>query len=258
MVTSSPSSRDPLQPVPKRTAAAVLALVLLFLVLVFMTLGTWQLQRRVWKLDLIAKVEARLRAEPVPLLSLLSPAPVDASALEYRRVQVSGRWLSERGAWVVAATELGSGYWLMMPLVQNNGAVVWVNRGYVSQQNKGVLPHDPEEVVQITGLVRKTEPQGTVLRANQAEKDRWYSRDIAALSSRAGLQHVAPLFVDADSSFTSSAQSEFAPVGGLTVVRFANNHLQYALTWFAMAFMAAWGAVFVWRQRSAIANAEHD
>ena len=38
-----------------------------------------------------------------------------------------------------------------------------------------------------------------------------------------------------------------APVGGLTVIAFANNHLQYALTWFALASMLAGGAWLVFR-----------
>jgi surfeit locus 1 family protein len=34
-------------------------------------------------------------------------------------------------------------------------------------------------------------------------------------------------------------------VPGLTVLSFSNNHLVYALTWAALALMAAAGAVFV-------------
>jgi surfeit locus 1 family protein len=36
-------------------------------------------------------------------------------------------------------------------------------------------------------------------------------------------------------------------VGGLTVISFANNHLQYALTWFALAGLAAFGLARVRR-----------
>ena len=41
-----------------------------------------------------------------------------------------------------------------------------------------------------------------------------------------------------------TAGAEVAPVGGLTVISFHNNHLVYALTWYAMALMAA-GACFL-------------
>lgn len=266
-VISSPSSLEPLQPVPKRTAAAVLALVMLFLVMVFTTLGVWQLQRRVWKLDLIAKVQARLHAAPEPLDALLQSQKAVAD-LEYSRVQVHGRWLPERSAWVVAATELGSGYWLMMPMQQANNTVIWVNRGYVTQAQKGQLPVDDlSGMADLNGLLRKTEPRGTVLRSNVPQQGRWYSRDVQALSQQAGLTPSALLFVDADAKLgaprdsntaTSSDAQTVHPVGGLTVIQFPNNHLQYALTWFAMAAMAAWAAYFVWRQRRAPLHAEHD
>ncbi|NWM49736.1 SURF1 family protein, partial [Escherichia coli] len=43
------------------------------------------------------------------------------------------------------------------------------------------------------------------------------------------------------------------PVGGLTVVRFADNHLVYALTWFGLAAMALWAAWLVARRHGAVA-----
>ena len=55
-----------------------------------------------------------------------------------------------------------------------------------------------------------------------------------------GLDHVAPFFIDAD----ARSQSGNGPIGGLTVISFPNNHLIYALTWFALAFMLA-GRLFV-------------
>ncbi|WP_281407450.1 SURF1 family cytochrome oxidase biogenesis protein, partial [Methylobacterium sp. WL116] len=36
-------------------------------------LGIWQVERRAWKLDLIAWVEARIGAAPVPALDLPDP-----------------------------------------------------------------------------------------------------------------------------------------------------------------------------------------
>jgi surfeit locus 1 family protein len=37
-------------------------------------------------------------------------------------------------------------------------------------------------------------------------------------------------------------------VGGLTVVAFPNNHLVYALTWFGLAALSAWGAALILRK----------
>jgi surfeit locus 1 family protein len=50
---------------------------------------------------------------------------------------------------------------------------------------------------------------------------------------------VAPYFVDAQGAASGW------PRAGLTVVRFRNDHLVYALTWFALAAMMAAAIVYL-------------
>ncbi|MCA3579738.1 MAG: SURF1 family protein, partial [Bradyrhizobium sp.] len=87
----------------------------------------------------------------------------------------------------------------------------------------------------VTGLLRMSEPKGGFLRSNDPAAGRWYSRDVAAIAATRGLSQVAPYFIDADATPNPGG----TPLGGLTIVRFPNNHLIYALTWFALAFMLA-------------------
>src|SRR5207253_8052886 len=73
---------------------------------VLIALGTWQLERKAWKEDLIATLTTRFAAAPVDL-----PAPAQWNALrqdkdEFTRVKFRARYLSGREA-VVWAT--GSG-----------------------------------------------------------------------------------------------------------------------------------------------------
>jgi surfeit locus 1 family protein len=96
------------------------------------------------------------------------------------------------------------------------------------------------------GLLRLTEPKGGFLRSNDAVANRWYSRDVSAIADARGLAHVAPYFVDADAKPNPGG----FPIGGLTVIRFANNHLVYALTWFALAIGLAAGAIVIGRKRT--------
>ncbi|HVX81743.1 MAG TPA: SURF1 family cytochrome oxidase biogenesis protein, partial [Devosiaceae bacterium] len=101
---------------------------------------------------------------------------------------------------------------------------------------------------QVTGLLRISEPGGGFLRANDPAADRWYSRDVAAIARARGLGTVAPYFVDADATPNAGG----LPVGGLTVIRFPNNHLLYALTWFALAaLLLAATAYILWGERKA-------
>ena len=87
------------------------------------------------------------------------------------------------------------------------------------------------------------QPGGGFLRTNAPAEDRWHSRDVAAIAAARGLTPVAPYFVDADATPNPGG----FPVGGLTVVRFSDNHLVYAATWFALAAMLAGALGFVLR-----------
>ncbi|ATQ42946.1 SURF1 family protein [Caulobacter mirabilis] len=209
----------------------------------FVALGVWQLQRLAWKTDLITQVETRIYAAPT-----LPPPPAEWRAVsarrdQYRRVRLTGRFLNDRETLVKAVTDLGPGDWVMTPLATDQGFTVLVNRGFVPAREapeprvSWSRPSDPQTV---TGLLRITEPGGGFLRANDPAAGRWYSRDVAAIAAARGLATpVAPYFVDAEAA---SGQDGW-PRGGLTVVRFNNSHLVYALTWFALALLAAFAAV---------------
>ena len=197
----------------------------------------WQAQRRAWKLDLIARVESRIHAAPVPL-----PVRIDPRAEEYRRVRVTGTWLPGRETLVQALTERGAGFWVLAPLRTDRG-IVLVNRGFIPPDRRDGGPAEGEAVV--TGLLRVSEPGGGFLRRNDPAKDRWYSRDVAAIGKARGLGPVAPFFIDADATPNPGG----LPIGGLTVVSFRNAHLVYAITWFALAGLAATGIVLLARGR---------
>lgn len=224
-------------------------------------LGIWQMERREWKLDLIERVDARVHAAPVA-----PPGPdewptLSAGRDEYRNVAVSGRFLHGRDTRVQAVTVRGAGFWLLTPLQRNDGGVVLVNRGFVppgwTPATRGAMSETGVESapVQVSGLLRLSEPGGGFLRRNVPAEGRWYSRDVQAIARAQGLQRVAPYFIDAAAGEGVGGDSRGAgqpPIGGLTVVSFRNHHLQYALTWFALALMvvvAAWLVVRDGRRR---------
>jgi surfeit locus 1 family protein len=218
--------------------------------LVFIALGFWQLERRIEKLALIAAVEQRVHAPPGA-----PPGPgewrrISSKSDAYRAVRIGGVFLHDRETLVHAVTAQGAGYWVMTPLRTEAGWMVLVNRGFVPPENRGRDARragEPKGLVTVTGLLRTSEPGGAFLRSNDPGRDRWYSRDVAALGRARHLAMLAPYFIDAEASEEETRQ----PVGGLTVLSFPNNHLQYALTWFALAALAAFGAIRIRRARRA-------
>jgi surfeit locus 1 family protein len=210
----------------------------------FVALGNWQLERRLWKLDLIQKVNERAYAQEIPAPVLDQWPAVTRANDEYRRVFLSGKFLTDNNTLVVAATELGSGYWVLSPFQRNSGSIVFVNRGFVAQGVKPSLP--PSGEIQLSGLLRMSEPKGSVVRDNDPANGRWYSRDVRAISTELGIT-AAPYFIDADKGEPGSAGSA-DPVGGLTVIQFHNSHLVYAITWYGLAIMVIGAGVIVLRE----------
>lgn len=230
-------------------ARRVLAVLALLLIVLFAGLGTWQLLRLQWKLDLIARVDARVHAAPVTAPSRAQWAAVTKDSHEYRRVQLSGHYLYEFTTPVQALSELGAGFWLLTPLCTAEGHVVFINRGFIPAADNRAGRYPARRAsgeacalagtpVTVTGLLRINEPGGGFLRENDPLSNRWYSRDVAAIAAARGLAQVAPYFVDAGKDQDPKGAPERA-VGGLTVIAFQNNHLVYALTWYALALMVA-------------------
>jgi len=225
----------------KRAGAAALAL---FFFCGFMALGTWQVERRAWKLDLIARVTARAHAPPVAAPGPREWPAVTAKTHEYLRVRATGTLLNQAATAVRALTELGSGYWILTPLRTADGSIILINRGFVATADTAAGAHHRVATdrvatgppTTITGLLRISEPGGAFLRRNQPAANRWYSRDVKAIAAARGLGPAAPYFIDADRSSSPDAGPD-SPVGGLTVIAFPNNHLLYAITWYTLALM---------------------
>lgn len=226
---------DPAAPVPKksRRGLAIIGTIALACAIGFFALGVWQVERLAWKNGLIAAVEARSTAAPTDPSTDGTWQSFDADRDEYRHVSVTGVFDTKAEALTQAVTAYGGGFWVMTPLHLADGRSILVNRGFVPPENRAPdlrapLPTGP---VTVTGLLRQTEPNGGFLRSNDPASDRWFSRDVAAIAAAEGLTDPAPFFIDQE------RVGPDYPLGGLTVLSFPNNHLIYALTWFALSLM---------------------
>lgn len=234
---------------PRRAAFAAAALVVAALLA---ALGVWQLERREWKHALVAAVDARIHAGPVAAPPPAAWRGIDAAHDAYRRVTATGRFRHDRETLVQAVTDRGAGYWVITPL-ETRGFTLLVNRGFVPRERRDPATRAAGNTAgptTVTGLLRMTEPGGGFLRANDPAANRWYSREVAAIAAARGLGRTAPYFVDADAAPNPGG----LPVGGLTVVKFPDNHLVYALTWFALMLLALFFAWRLWRPGADASN----
>ncbi len=217
-------------------------------ILVLLGLGSWQIERLFWKERLIAERHAAVPAPPMAL-----PATLEAAdGLDYHRVSAIGRFLPDRELFLGATDADGHlGYQIIEPLRLSSGDVLLVDRGFVPEDKK--LPAsrgagEPKGEVTITGLLRlppRAKPHW-FLPANNAERNYWFWVDIPAMAAAAGLDRVLPFYVDADDTPNPGG----LPLGGQTRLDLPNNHLQYAITWYALALALAIIAFIFLRRRA--------
>lgn len=213
------------RPLPKLTVAAALMFGTL------MALGIWQIERLHWKLNLIATVNAHLAAPPLSLARALAMGE-DA---QYHRVALTGHFLNNDEAYLFRTGPDGKPvYHVITPFALAGGKALMVDRGYVPLELKDPARRAAGElsgVRRIVGVWRLPDSPGLFTPAPDLEKRVWFARDTRAMAKAAGVALLTPAVIEAD----ATANPGGWPKGGQTVVHFRNEHLQYAITWFALA-----------------------
>ncbi|WP_075217005.1 SURF1 family protein [Mongoliimonas terrestris] len=227
---------------PPRRSLIPLTIAALVALAVLLGLGTWQVERLGWKEDLIARVNARITAEPGPIPGYDAWDDLDPVAIEYQPVTFEGRYDHSREIHVfIALTQPkgpvgGQGYFVLTPAETREGLWVFVNRGFVPLDRKDPTSRAEGQVEgfhTITGLTRPPEEPSWVSPEDDVERNIWFVRDPERMADAVGLypDRVAPFTVDV---FAGESPGGL-PQGGETVIAFSNNHLQYAITWYGLA-----------------------
>ncbi len=215
-------------------------------------LGFWQLQRLHWKESLLAQISCRIDAPAAPLPPRENWANLNPDEYDYRHVVLRGTFDHAKESYLFRASATGAasdgpGYEVLTPLKLAEGGVVVVNRGFVPAELKEPSRRAAGQIegeTTLTGLMRRPETRNSFTPADEPQENLWFTRDPLALAAHWGLAGVAPFSVDADAAENPGGW----PKGGATVLKIPNNHLSYALTWFALAAtLAAVALVFMAR-----------
>ena len=220
----------------------------LAMVALFVGLGVWQLQRRVEKHALIAALTQRLAAAPEPLPPSAQWSALTPATDEFRRVRFAATYEARADAMVYSSGSAvredvsGPGTWAFVPARLPGGETVVINAGFVqntmqdrAQQDRAVAQLITGAAVQLTGYIRFPEAAGTLTPSENIAKRLWFTRDHQAMARALGWAEagrpVAPFYVDLEAPAPASG----TPKPGPLQVHLKDDHLQYAITWFALA-----------------------
>lgn len=225
-----------------------LTLCALLGILVLLGLGTWQLQRLGWKEGLIAERAARLEAPEIALPADLA-RPAD---LEYRRVRLAGTFLHERELHQGGRTRNRRvGFHVVTPLRLDDGRTILVDRGWVPPEAKAPETRPgsrPEGPVEIAAILRTGGWKGrAVLQPdNDPAGNHWIWLDLPAMT--AGLERPVTALYAVALPGLGASDPEALPKPAEVAVAIRNDHLEYALTWYALAVALAVIYVLVGRR----------
>ncbi len=225
-------------------------------------LGVWQLQRRVEKHALIAALTERLAAEPASLPSPPAWSRLTAQRDEFRRVHFRATYRAGPDAMVYSSGSAvrddvsGPGTWAFIPARLESGEIIVINAGFVqntmqdrAQQDRAVMRLITGEPADLTGYIRFPESGGLLTPAANLEKRLWFARDHLAMARALGWGNndrtVAPFYIDLEQPTPPSG----IPKPGPLQVHLKDDHLQYAITWFALAGALAIAFLVWWRGR---------
>jgi surfeit locus 1 family protein len=188
------------------------SLFTLFGLALLLGLGTWQVQRLHWKEGLIAERAAGLAAPPAALPRALAAA----QALEYHSVRAAGHFTTGHDLLLHALSESGEpGYHHIAPFILTGGGTVLVDRGLADAAPPG------DGVDQVAGLLRLAPGRPSWFTPdNRPDRNEWFYVDPAAMAQAAHVTGILPFYIDAS---------------GQPPPDLPNNHLQYAITWYALA-----------------------
>jgi surfeit locus 1 family protein len=236
---------------PDRRVRAGLVVPTLFALVAlgtFVSLGTWQVQRKAWKEGLIDTLERRLTATPVDLPAPDHWAHLDSADDEFRRVKFSAAFVPGAEALVYAGSSAlrtdvaGPGYWVFSPARLQGGATVVINRGFVPEGRQAPATRTAGVIMgttELVGAMRWPEAAGLFAPKNDPAHNLWFVRDPVAIAATKGWGEVAPFFVELESPQAPGG----LPQAGVLKASLRNEHLQYAITWFGLAVVV--GVMFL-------------
>ena len=196
-------------------------LFVIFFISVFCSLGTWQLYRLQWKLDLIDQINYGLNTEPIQYSKKILN--------NYQRVIVEGKFNFGKQIYLYSLNENGKpGFDVVTPFLTSKNEYLLVNRGWIEKKDKSKKNINYFEGKKITGIIKKIQKPNIFKPKNDLSENIWFSINLNDLKKFTGLNFN-------DYVIFLQGKGYKLPKTKIISADLTNNHLKYALTWYSVA-----------------------
>ncbi len=211
-----------------------LFLIIVFPILIF--LGTWQINRLIWKEDLIKFYQNQSSSDYLQL----SKKKILSEDIEFRKVKLKGYFLNKKEIYISGKTYEGNiGFHVITPFKIKNNEIILVNRGWVSENYR-----DPNKrrfsliynKTEINGIIRYPQKKGYFVPDNEPKKGFWFTINPKEINKFLRLKNevvVNQFYIDA----LKDEGKIKLPIGANINPNLRNQHLSYAITWYSLALV---------------------
>ena len=190
-----------------------------FIILVLISLGSWQLYRLNWKLNLITQIKNSLKNNPIEL------SKVDKK--NYLRIKTSGKIDFEKQIYLYNLSDSGKpGFEVINPITINNENYL-INRGWISFDQKDQSNINLVNEDKIIGTLKLQSKASIFKPENDVKKNYWFTLDrddIFKFTGKKFSKYI--IYLNGDYKI---------PKPKVITANISNNHKKYAITWFSMA-----------------------
>ena len=191
----------------------------IFFILVFISLGSWQIIRLNWKNNLILEIKTSLKKPPVELSEL--------NLSNYLKIKTSGSIDFEKQIYLYNLNESGTpGFEVINPLIIDSKNYL-INRGWIpfeKKNSKEIYDFDESNII---GTLKSQGRKNIFKPDNDIEENYWFSLDRDDILEFTG-KKFSNYIIYLDGNYQSPKPKKIT-------ANISNNHKKYAITWFSLA-----------------------
>ena len=190
-----------------------------FIILVLLSLGSWQLYRLTWKIDLISEIKNSLKNNPVELSK--------SDKKNYLRIKTSGTIDFDKQIYLYNLNDNGKpGFEIINPILIGNENYL-INRGWIPFDKKNQSEINLFDSNNIIGTLKTQLKANSFKPDNDVEENYWFTLDRDDIFLYTGKKF---------SKYIIYLNGDYkVPKPKVITANISNNHKKYAITWFSMA-----------------------
>ena len=191
----------------------------IFFISVFVALGSWQIVRLNWKLNLISEIENSLKNPPLEL--------TQSNKKNYLKIKTSGSIDFDKQIYLYNLNDNGiPGFEVINPILIDDENFL-INRGWITFEQKNTKEINFVDENNIIGTLKLQGRKNIFKPDNEIEENYWFSlnrEDILKFTGKEFSKYI--IYLDGNYQF---------PKPKKITANISNNHKKYAITWFSLA-----------------------